>query len=356
MARTIAKAERSMPSSWRPASRAAPTMRSIISRRTATTTTRSRSWPWGLTTRPSGWKSRIASSIGIGMWSGASTRTVAASAFGSSIGGRSSERTTMAWFETPRRTRRGRSCSANRALSASVRPCGSATSPSRMMPGRSGATTPRVTMIEPLTLTSAAAMWLGSSSSPTTVVFLEERFRLSTGVISARTRGRLSAPVNDEAGPEARFAKYCCAALRLPAAAGGAAGAGAGARHVAGGVTRDQPMAGRAGLRRDVDRVPARAGSDGETGVELLDRRLDELHRGLVGRRVVLVVRVVGLHGGLNGAGTALGLGVLSLLTLVEEGGKRDSGKNADDQNDDQKLDQGETLLVLGALAELVEH
>ena len=33
-----------------------------------------------------------------------------------------------------------------------------------------------------------------------------------------------------------------------------------------------------------------------------------------------------------------------------------DRGEDADDQNDDQELDKGETLLVLSALAELVEH
>ena len=50
-----------------------------------------------------------------------------------------------------------------------------------------------------------------------------------------------------------------------------------------------------------------------------------------------------------------LGLGVLRLAALVEEGRQRDRGKNADDHNDDQKLDEGETLLTLSALTKLVE-
>ena len=51
-----------------------------------------------------------------------------------------------------------------------------------------------------------------------------------------------------------------------------------------------------------------------------------------------------------------LGSGILALLTLAEEGRQSDGGEDADDQNDDQELDKGETLLVLSALAELVEH
>ena len=51
-----------------------------------------------------------------------------------------------------------------------------------------------------------------------------------------------------------------------------------------------------------------------------------------------------------------LGSGVLTLLTLAEEGRQSDGGEDADDQNDDQELDEGETLLVLAALTQLVEH
>ncbi len=54
------------------------------------------------------------------------------------------------------------------AFSASARAGTSATSPSRRTPGRSGATAPRLSDSDPLTVTSAAAMWPGSSSRPTT--------------------------------------------------------------------------------------------------------------------------------------------------------------------------------------------
>ena len=45
-------------------------------------------------------------------------------------------RTTIRWWAMPRRTRLGSSFSAKSVLSASARAIGSATSPSRMMPGR----------------------------------------------------------------------------------------------------------------------------------------------------------------------------------------------------------------------------
>ena len=55
-----------MPASVSPASLVAATRRSIMSRRTATITTRVRG-PAGVSTVPSGWKSSTASSIGTGM-------------------------------------------------------------------------------------------------------------------------------------------------------------------------------------------------------------------------------------------------------------------------------------------------
>ena len=58
--------------------------------------------------------SSMASSIGIGIWSGTSARAEASSAFSSSITGTSSVRTTIRWLAMPRRTRLGRSCSSNR--------------------------------------------------------------------------------------------------------------------------------------------------------------------------------------------------------------------------------------------------
>jgi hypothetical protein len=51
-----------------------------------------------------------------------------------------------------------------------------------------------------------------------------------------------------------------------------------------------------------------------------------------------------------------LGLGVLTLRALTEEARQSDRGEDADDQDDDQKLDEREALLVLGAGADLVQH
>ena len=183
-------ADRSMPSSLSPASREAATSLSIISRRTATTTTRVRGWPDGVWTVPSDCQSRIASSIGIGMWSGACTLTAAASDFSSSSGGRSSVRTTIRWLAMPSRTRFDSPFSAKKVFSASARAGTSATSPSRRTPGRRGATAPRLSDSDPLTVTSAAAMWPGSRSRPTIAAWEEERF-LNTMVISASGRGVL---------------------------------------------------------------------------------------------------------------------------------------------------------------------
>ena len=87
--------------------------------------------------------------------------------------------------------------------------------------------------------------------------------------------------------------------------------------------------------------APAPAASDG------LD--VDELRP--VGADVGLVVGVERLHRGLSLTDGRLGLGVLRTRALAEEGGQGDRGKDADDQNDDQELDEGEALLVLSALS-----
>src|SRR4051794_40269151 len=84
----------------------------------------------------------------------------------------------------PSRTRVDSPFSAKKVFSASARAGTSATSPSRRMPGRRGATAPRLRDTEPLAVTSAAAMWPGSRSRPTIAAWEEERF-LNTYVISA---------------------------------------------------------------------------------------------------------------------------------------------------------------------------
>src|SRR2546423_1105557 len=48
--------------------------------------------------------------------------------------------------------------------------------------------------------------------------------------------------------------------------------------------------------------------------------------------------------------------GVLSLRTLTEERRQSDRSQDANDQNDDKKLNQREPLLVLCASAQLMQH
>src|SRR3954454_877724 len=98
----------------------------------------------------------------------------------------------------PRRTVLGSSCSAKSALTVSARASGSATSPSRMVPGRSSATAPRVSVREPASETSAAATWPASSSSPTTLACWGRFFLRSTTPVSAEARCGLNA----RSGPE----------------------------------------------------------------------------------------------------------------------------------------------------------
>ena len=86
-ARTSANAFRSMPSGLRPAPRTASTMRWIIDSRAATTTTRRRVAPSGLTVSPTTSWSRTTSSSGIAMASAAWNCTAAARSFSSSIFG-----------------------------------------------------------------------------------------------------------------------------------------------------------------------------------------------------------------------------------------------------------------------------
>ena len=83
-------------------------------------------------------------------------------------------RTTIRWLATPRRTRLPSLCVEKKLLRAAASASTSVTSPSRTMPGASGETAARRTVTRPFTVASAAAMWLGSMSSPTTVrgVFL----------------------------------------------------------------------------------------------------------------------------------------------------------------------------------------
>src|SRR5205807_3653994 len=72
---------------------------------------------------------------------------------------------------------------------------------------------------------------------------------------------------------------------------------------------------------------------------------------------VVLLAGEARLHLRDHVAGVGLRVRVLALLLLAEEGRQGNRGKDADDQNDDQELDQGKTaLLGLNTLAELPQH
>src|SRR3954452_17616495 len=141
---------------------------------------------------------------------------------------------------------------------------------------------------------------------------------------------------------------------RLPAEAGRAAalllGRRAGTHVAGGGVVLDRERV--AGLRRRLDRVLGRRrrAVDRHIGAEVLD--LGRLIAVLVG----LVVDEAGLHLRHDVARIGLRRRVLALRALPQERRQGDGGQDADDQDHDQELDQGEALLVLSALTQLVEH
>ena len=98
------KAERSMPTGCRPASRSGRREASIMSRRAATTTTSIFAAPSSSPTPPTTRWSSTAWSRGIGTCSWAWKRTAASSSSGSSIAGRRRVRTTTRWLAMPSRT------------------------------------------------------------------------------------------------------------------------------------------------------------------------------------------------------------------------------------------------------------
>ena len=72
---------------------------------------------------------------------------------------------------------------------------------------------------------------------------------------------------------------------------------------------------------------------------------------------VRLGVGEAGLHVGREVTSVRLGSRVLTLLTLTKERRQRDGRQNADDQNHDEQLDEGKTLLpVVDAIAKLPQH
>src|SRR3954466_459123 len=141
--RTSAKAFRSIPSGRRPAARTASTTRDTIDSRAAPTTIRSRTAPSGVIVSPITWWSSTTSSSGMAIASAAWKRTATASSSALSIFGSSRWRTTICWFDTPSRTRRGSEWVLKKSRRASARASTSVTSPSVMMPGASSALTAR---------------------------------------------------------------------------------------------------------------------------------------------------------------------------------------------------------------------
>src|SRR4051794_25499613 len=140
------------------------------------------------------------------------------------------------------------------------------------------------------------------------------------------------------------------------ARAGALAGRGARTRDVRAGLG-DREVVTR--LRVTHDRVTgsgvARDGRLAGTGTER-NARLGHVLRGLaVG--VGLRPRVARLHVRDEVTGVRLRRSVLALLTLTQESGQRDRGQNADDEDHNEELDKGETLvLTVNALAELTQH
>src|SRR5690348_10868826 len=167
----------------------------------------------------------------------------------------------------------------------------------------------------------------------------------------------------DEAGPGARLDQLP-SRLSLPGVAGAAAavaarthGAGAGGRAV--GRLRDREGVARLRVRDHGVAAVARA-----LHLDLAVGRAEaqaggrtEAARELAAAGVGVVVRVAGLQLAHHVASVGLGRAVLGLGALAEEVRQGDRGKDADDQNDDEELDKGETgLLRLNTRAELPQH
>src|SRR3954453_21560385 len=95
-------------------------------------------------------------------------------------------------------------------------------------------------------------------------------------------------------------------------------------------------------------------GHSGGTGRDV-DRRADAA--GLGQRERALTVDVVRRDLLADGGDVSLGRGVTGLLALVQEHRDGDRSENADDDHDDEKLDQGEALVLLvHRLTDTSEH
>src|SRR4051812_30865417 len=164
---------------------------------------------------------------------------------------------------------------------------------------------------------------------------------------SATTRGRLDGlPV-----VALRIRRGLAAALRRARACTG--------RDAGGRALRDRERVGR--LRDRHDRV---AGAGARRGHRDLALTGTDVEAGVAELRRCGAVRVVA--GGVGATRldlrdrvtrVGLGLGVLALLLLAQEGRQGNRGKNADDQDHDEKLDEREALLLaVDPLGKLPQH
>src|SRR3954451_17293543 len=119
------------------------------------------------------------------------------------------------------------------------------------------------------------------------------------------------------------------------------------------GALRDREVVVRLRVADDLVRVGRGAGDVHLTGrganVQAGVRRVRALG-------VVLFVGVAGLDLRHHVARVGLGRGVLTLRTLAEERRQRDRGQDADDQDDNEELDKGETALRCNSLTDLPQH
>src|SRR3954451_14760439 len=164
-------------------------------------------------------------------------------------------------------------------------------------------------------------------------------------------RGPLVGPVSYQVPPGGE----------APVDAGGPAAVGrgrAGARRGAAARLLDRERVTR--LRRRLDRVVVRGrGRDRDRGLRQVEAgvlALDVVAR-VATRRVRAVVGVARLELRGHVAGRRLGVGVLALRLLAEEGRKSDGGKDADDENHNEELDEREALLLAAqTLGKLLKH
>src|SRR3954453_17803272 len=157
-------------------------------------------------------------------------------------------------------------------------------------------------------------------------------------------------PEMREAGPGPPSRDACSVGEGLPGAAGRAAALAGGGAGAAGGAAVhlvDDERGARLRDRRDL--VVVRLGRIDR------DRGLRQIETGVLALDVVVGVRAGAVRAVVGVARLdlrrrvtrgRLGVGVLALRLLAEEGRKRDGGKDADNENHNEELDEREALLL----------